>query len=297
LIKVAAGSTPVEHLFKMWDSLLAYAQSFERFEPFKLYMTLETDIIYLTDHYGPKSMYKEYDNLYRAINPFRPQEDYRHIHPVERALGIACVAVWRQNPISFKAQCIKVLQHLRKQHRRILEIRQYLVLFIRSQQTEGGIFDANRRKKSCEKGNIPSSCGHPDLYVFAFQLLKDYENSFKRPLVFSIRMAFAKEKVKHQTIYRDLPREKIMMELENLIANRKFNFFPSISSEPSKKMEIQFESIYHGREKLFNADIGSVWQIKGVIDQNQYDVEKVEWDRNTYSQRITSQCRLCVSSY
>jgi len=113
---VATGTSPVELMFQMQRSLVRYAQSFERFEPFQLHMEIPLSME-IHESFGP-----EHDEKYRLSieiwNYYRNTE--LPVHPVEEALSQSILAAGSDNMTEFKEQRTIVVEYLEPQYRQIV---------------------------------------------------------------------------------------------------------------------------------------------------------------------------------
>ena len=135
LVELVTGDSSVELLHEIYRNLLAYAQTFERLEAFKMGMGLEPGKS-IEQRFGPG--YKHLDEIIRAHkNPFKKNHEDSQDHPVEQALYKANNCTWYTNnqhnschegraSRAFRNQRAMVLNFLDPQYKHIVDASNHL---------------------------------------------------------------------------------------------------------------------------------------------------------------------------
>jgi hypothetical protein len=130
LINSIQDKASIDLLSEMYSRLLAYAQSFESCRTFKEAMAEAAE----NDGFEEGTTDEG-----KPFNPFRGET----MHPVEKALIQAQIAVDSYNGAAFKEQRSIVLEYLEPQYRRVCIAAENMVHFIKEEKHYYGLFDLN----------------------------------------------------------------------------------------------------------------------------------------------------------
>ena len=176
LKELVQGDTPVERLRFMNESLLAYAQFFERSETYRREMRMDFGVTK-----SERLRRENQPNIWDAAKTFNSPFKQYSLHPVEDALELACIASEEEDPQSFKTQRKIVLEYLEPQYRRIITTATILTEFIKAEKTNLGLFDANHHS--------PNSWEvEQQRFAEAVLLIEDFAKAFNRDMPYETRV-------------------------------------------------------------------------------------------------------------
>lgn len=236
LVTLIEGDSQVENIERMYKTLVAYAQTFERIEEFKDGMDIDdedstTDYLedpnYHSNHYTPKNLF-----IFSR-------------HPVEVALKSAKLAMIQDMMEDFKLNRSIAIRYLEPQYQRIEIASKNLVDFVKEQKVHFGILDPEGLLSS------PSI----DVLTEAMILLEDYEASFERQLDTATRLSIRKQKHILGALYDILPLERIMKVCRIAFEKQWWARFLWHFKQAVDEMDSQYLSIRKARKSLYVSDL------------------------------------------
>ncbi|KAE9373634.1 hypothetical protein N431DRAFT_337959 [Stipitochalara longipes BDJ] len=252
------GDSKVIHLWKMYDKLVAYAQTFERNSDFKAAMKSE---------YGEAR--KRLDPPRKA--PLDSSRDYPWFrrglfksgpvfHPVEDMLEHASFASEISDKKKFKAARQAVLEYLEPQYRRILAASEAISSFIKALKHAEGLLDANF---------VEGQTLHAEdkELATALVLLEDYAASFQRELSTDIRIQIALRSHEWELAYCTLSWEDKLTKLRKLLERGNSSDdveFVQLFADCVYEMDEQYLDIRKARKAVFQDDPASTTTIMGM---------------------------------
>jgi len=272
------GNSKVVHLWKMYESLLAYAQTFERNLDWKEDMN---------PGYGQAR--KRLDPPPEAHPAFArkyPESEYRVfkvgqvVHPVEDALEHASFASETGDKEKFKVARQQILKYIEPQYRRIVASSDEIVAFIKVHKKVEGLLDAGFENNQIFE---PSD----DELARALVLLEDYTTSFKRDLTIKTRMVIALEPRTWELAYLMSNREENLTRLRQLLVRgsraNEIEFL-QLFRDCASELDEQYLEIREARKTLFRDEPATTTRVMGMsLDewaQPWRCDEKIDWDTN-----------------
>ncbi|KAN0098364.1 hypothetical protein V8E51_014027 [Hyaloscypha variabilis] len=256
LIQLGTSHEPVDIASEMYPGLLRYAQSFERYIPFKLAMDLPmTEEFTSTPGKRCRRGYPE-RNL---PNPFRDTSFafLEKSHPLEVALSLAKKASESQDIDRFKFYRGQILDYLEPQYQRVMSASSIVVDFIKDHKHTGALFDAEGVTCMCAEvgwGQAESHYLCQDVVAEAAVLLDHYTSSFQRDMPFQIQVNFKKQQKLFSGFYFQRDREGALADLNRLIEMGACDDFVSAFRCAFDHMETQRREIRDARKGLFAFD-------------------------------------------
>lgn len=247
---IAEGDEPVDYAFSMLPNLIAYAQTFERFLPFKKNMEFLPQVGF--DYGAYELQYSEYQEAeYR--NPFTGG-DNSCMHPVEWALR---TAINHENSTDvFKLHRAVVVEYLEKQFQEVYEMATDIHQFINEEKHSNGLLHADRVP---EKEEFWRALLHFERYAKSFQRHVPPETAFE-----------IRKQGKHFTnLYEGMRREQAMDHMQQDLDTYNFDRFMSSFKVAVDDMDEQFTEIRKARSELFKFDV--------LPTACNVDVEKFGW--------------------
>ncbi|PMD18626.1 hypothetical protein NA56DRAFT_726726, partial [Hyaloscypha hepaticicola] len=283
LVELVTGDSSVELLHEIYRNLLAYAQTFERLEAFKMGMGLEPWKS-IEQCFGPG--YKHPDEMIRAHkNPFKKDHKASQDHPVEQALYKAneCTSYklnqrksWYKGRASraFRKQRARVLNFLEPQYKQIVDASIHLNLFIKEEKVPGGLFDAE-----ADQGK---SLRHPDkIEVMSLGLvfLDEYAKSFQRHSPPAFRANLLRQSRYWEKLRKEMPREQGWRKLHEMFESQDATSFVEVFKFVCDDLDAQYLEIRKARRELFAWDIEDDKGCEIDLKLNRCD-EMVDWTVN-----------------
>jgi len=259
LIQSGTSNGLVDFPSEMYPRVLSYAQSFERYIPFKLAMDLPRHEVDISPA-PPKQCYRPY--VRRTLqSPFRDTSltFFENSHPVEAALNSAKEACEVEDVDRFKFCRARILEYLEPQYQRIMTASSNLVDFIKRNKRPGDLFDAESIKCSCNRVSWRSSSAATcdwDLHIMAEAsvLLDQYAKSFRRDMPLRIQIEIRKQKKQIDGLYFQRDREGALIDLNRDIELCSCDEFVSLFKCAFEHMEKQRQEIREARKGLFTFD-------------------------------------------
>ncbi|KAE9373646.1 hypothetical protein N431DRAFT_456407 [Stipitochalara longipes BDJ] len=269
---LTTGNSTVERVFEMSRALLSYAQSFERFMPFKLEMGLLNNQG-IGDALGP-----DYDDHHRLTTTIpNPYRDGDH-HPVEEALrDIAISVMWGANdPKEFKKKRAIVLEFLERQYKEIATNSDIVNVFVKAEKRLHGLFDA-----TAQSSDTASILSNRTELAEALLSLEDYAASFIRHILFYTRAKINLLTTKLDKACANMPREMAIAHLHEAFESDNFLYFAKDFKKACDDMDKQFLEIRMARKHIFDYDITNDWECGSEFDLELHRCdEMVNWDIN-----------------
>ncbi|KAG4435405.1 hypothetical protein IFR05_009112 [Cadophora sp. M221] len=261
---------PVEKAFKMYSSLISYAQSFELLEPFKQDMAIgEDEAIDITEpQFSTNDLY-----LYRKLG--NPLKNGVHPHPVEAAVMQAKHFGENEDVLSFKVERAFALQYLEPQYQRMSAAVSHLVEFVKDEKCTGGIFDCYGYEMDDAEDCLAK-------FSVAMLLLEDYDASFNRDISFYIKSIMRRNRTYYDQIYSERGIGAALMEqLNTAIEIQKFDGFIQDYKLAVNKLATLFLATQHARKQLFKWDPEVLDDRRCQIDPEiERSGDTIQWDVN-----------------
>ena len=228
------GNQPVTYVFKMYDNLVVYAQSFELSTKFKRQMEPEfgrgriyyPDVIHTLKDSEDSFSYDVGNDKLVDIRESKYSHDNWTIgspflsHPLEEALRYASIACELQGVKTFKTYRATVLEILEPQYQKIAEARKALVDFVESHKVRFGLLDAKSNNISVRwRWNTMK-----EVFELALLLLENYAKSFARDMPDEIRRKIQGYQQKFYRNYSILPSHRLVEHL-NVLLNENCSYF------------------------------------------------------------------------
>ena len=239
------GNSQAMRVFKMHERLLAYAQSFERHEPFKKAMEADWgEARHLRDM---RQNFKEllpWDGLKCSTEYTKKSFNSHYLHPVESNIEIADIASEDNDPIAFRAARKLVVEFLEPQYWRVKAASQEMNEFV---------------KRRISRYSWLGDIGDADFFL-CLALLEDYRQSFVRDIPTHQKRRMRGSQKASDVIYAMGMREIGTQKLQNWSEMRGHNaiirelHWNSSAKEAMDDMNEQYLQIRAARKSLFAAD-------------------------------------------
>ncbi|KUJ10035.1 uncharacterized protein LY89DRAFT_740439 [Mollisia scopiformis] len=230
----------------MWSQLLKYAQSFERYAPFKQDMAkVNSNSTSNFKKFSHKKTSHLTNHQLRSANPFI---DGQNSHSVENGLLEASQAAAAQDFVNFKLHRATVLHYLEPQYLDMMMQRSVFNRYLGDLSDSGAFF--------CIGHNDP--CGSDDLPL-AMVYLENYSRAFQRHLDIYTRTRMIRQRRTFESLYSSMPREEAMNIVYDMVEHGSlvdFGVFWSLFRSVCDDMDTQFFEIVSAREGLFLGDVG-----------------------------------------
>ncbi|KUJ10040.1 uncharacterized protein LY89DRAFT_675538 [Mollisia scopiformis] len=260
-----------EFLRPMYERLLRYAQSYERFQPFRLMMELSSRHTRIADEFG--SEFDKY-HLIAEQTPYPYKE-----HPVELGLFDAKATILKNDGAHFRFFRNTVLEYLEHQHEKIMLTRENIIHFIKKGKVASGIFDLAlaQRDSKLATSDIPEYETNQGLL-----LLEDYAEAFIRELPFDNRAIFNRHKAKLKKVYHSREREELISQLYGAADDGNLPDFMILFKSAFDDLEKQYMEIQTARQLLFTADIFRDRGLEEGLDIEEFTCEDgIDWAIDT----------------
>ncbi|KAK6601413.1 hypothetical protein H4I96_06754 [Botrytis cinerea] len=273
LIDLIQGDSEVETIAEMYKSLLAYAQAFERLKTFQLSMDMNdmNDIKEMPDRGYSFEPTKDVATSDRYINPFKASS-----HPVERAISAAKTSMFQDKIHEFKTNRSILIQYLEPQYQTIEAAFKNLVDYIKPHNMSYGFFQYPSFIHTNEDEYEDGIASYNDIATQALVLLEDYAASFKRKLEPATKVEIRKYKSLFNTLYDDLPRERLMKLCEMAYEKQWWSQFIESYREAVNDMDSQYLAIRQARKKLYAWDLQAT--VREVDVKAMLSDEVINWD-------------------
>ncbi|KAE8450109.1 hypothetical protein EG329_006890 [Mollisiaceae sp. DMI_Dod_QoI] len=238
-------TTTVDRVFQMYQSLLKYAQAFERNDDIKSQMTTRW-----TDSYEPfifrnRSYHNVADSWYRWRCDFSSSRQMRKF-PVEGGLKLAKFASDENDINDFKIQRKAVVDRLESQYKRVISADEELMSFANQQQFENGMHlstisthHPNVKDKAITEGTV---------------ILNKYADSFKRDGISEIDKPLKPNKSIFDSLYRDTQRGIDLLLVADAARARDWDAWKTHFRNVIKDTDRQYLQIRAARKELFKYD-------------------------------------------
>ncbi|KAM3152065.1 hypothetical protein ABEW05_007575 [Botrytis cinerea] len=273
LIDLIQGDSEVETIAEMYKSLLAYAQAFERLKTFQLSMDMNdmNEIKEMPDRGFSFEPTKDVAISDRYINPFKASS-----HPVERAISAAKTSMFQDKIHEFKTNRSILIQYLEPQYQTIEAAFKNLVDYIKPHNMSYGFFQYPSFIHTNEDEYEDGIASYNDIATQALVLLEDYAASFKRKLEPATKVEIRKYKSLFNTLYDDLPRERLMKLCEMAYEKQWWSQFIESYREAVNDMDSQYLAIRQARKKLYAWDLQAT--VREVDVKAMLSDEVINWD-------------------
>ncbi|THV46543.1 hypothetical protein BGAL_0378g00010 [Botrytis galanthina] len=263
----------VESPASIYNSLLSYAQAFERYEPFKQHMA--TNWLYQNSYQNTPNPYKtNTPNPIQFSNPFGPQDNNYKSHPVNRHLSNVATAVRRHDIVALRSNRKAVIEYLEPQYTRILSQVKKFREYTEKQNRKFGIWQEvsilekkilDQRAGGLSALNRPSN-PHPEKRTKSIDLsealvvLEEYAASFARDIPLETRRQIALIRYEYYGHYEIMEREVAMRKLQEMVVEMSQPFedaaveFKKLYMRAANDMQRQFLEIRRARRRLVEDD-------------------------------------------
>ncbi|ESZ94286.1 hypothetical protein SBOR_5354 [Sclerotinia borealis F-4128] len=278
----------VECPSKLYTNLLSYAQTFERYEPFKQRMA--ANWLYQNSYMSTPNPYKaKSPNPIQFSNPFGPHNDNYKSHPVNQHLSSAAAAVRRHDVKALKEARKNLLEYLEPQYKRIIRKSKKFREFVDLQCKRYGIWDSvaklehemDRYAEAMESITNPMDrqtlIGDQNMrlgrrirsidFAEALVVLEEYAESFVRDIPHETRKQIARIRFEYQGHYDIMEREVAIRKLQKMVVDISGDLdyailrFKEIYKIAANDMQKQYLEIRKARNGLFRDDVmGEVWE-------------------------------------
>lgn len=265
---------PVDLLIMMHESLVTYAQAFERYPPYKIQMGLRREDIINLDTRDPE--YCEFLEP-RAFNPFSTPT----LHPLEYELACCKDAAISGYGEIFKEHRRNALSYLEAQWARIEEANREMTEFVKEEKVSHKLFDVAERKR--RRPGSWSTFAMSDYerqakIELALTYLEDYAAAFNRDLTRTIRAQINKGRRLFENHYSSLPRDSLINQISKEVEVGKNRHFLRMFSSAVDMCDMQYLEILRARKKLFEYD---GLDPECVIDlKSNRSEEMIDWNTN-----------------
>jgi hypothetical protein len=272
LTLLAKSNDLLECGFEMYQSVLTYAQAFERQPFFKKEMALDGSQTLNEDDLGDQ--YGFYHNNVLS-NPFKRQFP----HPVESALMRAKTASNNEDLPAFKIERIQIIEYLEIQYQRILVTASKLNDFIKENKHNGGLFDADRQNGpyygAYQDEDYSQKC------ATALVLLCEYAETFRRDIPLEIKANIRLYQQVYESFYTELGVRSLLQKVETAFEARSWGKFTEYFKSAVDYLDDEYLEIRKARKDLFKWDILELNQVGCDIDlELSRSDEKVKWSIN-----------------
>jgi hypothetical protein len=237
------GSTPVKRVWKMYEKLLKYGQSFERNDRFRADME---------PGWGAGEFYAQYqaegisawtlkNRSIRTQKPFNPFTE-SPTHPVEESLPLCSIGSESNETEQFLSTRSYLLSYPEPQYQRIANASFQITEFVKAEKNPGSFLS--------RKPTIGSEDIKP-ISTWAMILLEDYAQSFARGAPPSTRINIRTSQHKFDATYASLERELLLKRLSSILENDDFQI-----TVPIKFVEL-FKQAVDDMDKTISRDLQS----------------------------------------
>jgi hypothetical protein len=240
------GNSAVVHVWKMFERLVTYAQTFERNHIFKAEMK---------PAYGAareSSARETLESFVDSRSVLSPFKQGQVIHFVENMLEHASIESDVYHLEEFKATREKVLGFLEPQYQRVLVAAAEMAEYVNLAKRSMGLFDAEQDPP------IPSlELDESAQLAEAYVVLRDYAGAMSRDLTRETKIQTVMHPRKWHLAYAMLPREKMMAEMSQILENGppfERTTFDSLFKACVDDVDSQFLSIRMARKAMFQDD-------------------------------------------
>ncbi|KAJ8069421.1 hypothetical protein OCU04_003075 [Sclerotinia nivalis] len=298
---LVAGNSPVELLCNMNQCLLNYAQTYERYKPYRDDMGINSSKYEITLHglsqfgryfqgqsYGDPRPPREF-----WLSPYWPYFDVypdHEQHLVESGLDNCNQAVDDNDDTTFKAKRRLVLQYLERQYQRIVEVSRDIHRFINIHKRSCGLLDINREMKVIKSSSERMSermSNDTKMQGYAAKgcvLLEAYADALKHELTLSAKVTIARMRSEFEGYYSSKPREIAIQAVIEAMTNTQDGWNYDVWADnfitAFDDMENQLEEIQEARRELFNCDVLSDWGCDFDVKLGQTNRKRVDWSVN-----------------
>jgi hypothetical protein len=244
---------PLACVWKMYQKLLNYAQSFERNDQFRENMepiwgsgTCYAKRKVEGASWSWRTWNREMGGLNQSKNPFFLSP----AHPVEEGLLLGNVGSEKNDIELFLNARATVLGYLEPQYQRIANASLQLAEFVKAEKKRGGgLFGPSL----LENYEVEPRCTR------ALLLLEDYAQSFIRDVPLATRINIRKRQPKFDSAYAFLERETLLKRLDGLLVNNNLKIagsdkFLELFKLAVDNMDKQYLVIRKARKELFDCD-------------------------------------------
>jgi hypothetical protein len=242
------GDRPVQHLYKMHNALVIFAQSFERYLPVKIQMALSDK-----ENVSPEMVPSGYEDYFQfRKQPTNPCLLWEAVHPTERALSEArndCDCYDDEPGFKRKRDIIVAFQE--HQYRRISTFSANLNQFIKEEKKRNGIFDPLRK----EQLRINHGFIIYRKLFYASLLLESYYKSFQRDCPLEVAAEFKMQTKHFSDIYSKMDREISMKNLKTALEESNVDAFKVNFKAAVDDMDRQYFAIQRAYKGLFKWDV------------------------------------------
>jgi len=237
---VTEGNSPVELLPQMYNCLVLYFASFERYGPFR-------DIIEQEFKCDP-------DSHLGLIGRVRPNDTLQHgvlgrsYQPLSSTLLAAYATVIKNEDAEFKIHRASILEHLEPQYQRIVAASRRMATFAREQKQRGGILDIQNPIYAYTRV-------WTDKHYECVELLEKYADALEtRDLTLEDPNLIEKQQDMLLSHYRTLPAESANRELQLLLFSDKHYGFRDLVERALDDLNTQYRIIRKARRALYSYD-------------------------------------------
>ncbi|KAH8767724.1 hypothetical protein F5882DRAFT_509874 [Hyaloscypha sp. PMI_1271] len=267
---------PLACVWKMYQKLLNYAQSFERNDQFRENMEpiWGSGAWYakrkaMGASWSWRTWNREWGGLNQPENPFLLSP----AHPVEEGLLLGNVGSEKNDIELFLNARATVLGYLEPQYQRIANASLQRAEFVKAEKKRGGalfgpsLLEIYEGKPPCTR---------------ALLLLEDYAQSFVRDVPLATRINIRERQTKFECAYAFLERETLLKRLSSILANDNLKItgsdkFFELFKLAVDNMDKQYLVIRKARKELFDCDDDTY---ERVIDPELWRCdEMVNWER------------------
>ncbi|KAF5877212.1 uncharacterized protein Bfra_001577 [Botrytis fragariae] len=249
LVTSTAQNLAVESPSNTYNSLLSYAQAFERYEPFKQHMA--TNWLYQNSYQSTPNPYKaKTPNPIQFSNPFGPQNNNYKSHPINRHLSNTAAAVRRRDTVALRNNRKAVIEYLEPQYTRILEQVQKLREYTEKQNKNFGIWKGvsilEKQILDSQRGEGSSALNWPSDFPpenrtksidfsEALGVLAEYAASFTRDVPLETRRQIALIRCEYHGHYEIMEREVAVRKLQDMVVEM---------PQPFEDAAVKFKKLY-----------------------------------------------------
>lgn len=259
----------VESPASIYNSLLSYAQAFERYEPFKQHMA--TNWLYQNSYKNTPNPYKtQTPNPIQFSNPFGPQDNNYKSHPVNRHLSNVAAAVRRHDIVALRSNRKAVIEYLEPQYTRILSQVKKFREYTEKQNRKFGVWQEVsilEKKILDQRAGDNSALNRPSNphrekrtksidFSEALVVLEEYAASFARDIPLETRRQIALIRYEFYGHYEIMEREVAMHKLQEMVVEMPQPFeeaaveFKKLYMRAANDMQRQFLEIRRARRRL-----------------------------------------------
>jgi hypothetical protein len=238
------GNSPVELLPEMYNCLVYYFASFERYELFRSMFEQEyrcdPDIHLGLIGQGGHSMKK-----HNLLQLGTYENDYP---PMSSTLSDAYVAVTENEDVRFKDQRVSILNRLEPQYQRIAAAYRSMAAFVEHEKLRGGIFE-----------KLDPVYIYPDVWwnkhYKCVALLEEYADALKiRDTMIEDQAEIEIQQAFLESHYRTLQAESAIRELRWILDGEKHFGFRDLFKRALDDLDSQYMIICKARSALYSCD-------------------------------------------